>query len=417
MTLQSDLILIVDDVPTNIKVVFDLLTESSFKVSIAKSGESALAKVSEFRPSLILLDVMMPGIDGFETCRRLKANPDTQDIPIIFMTALSDAVDKVKGLALGAVDYVTKPFHQEEVLARINVHLELRRTRIKLIQEEKMASLGQLVAGVAHEINNPVNFIQGNLSPVQQYVEDLLELVNCYETYSPSTAPQITELMEEIDLEFIKRDLPNLVRSMRVGTSRISEIVQALRIFSRLDEAERKAVNIHDGLDSTLMILGNRLKGNSTRINIEVIKAYGDLPNFNCYAGRLNQVFMNLLANAIDAIDESFVKVSNRPEVSNSPDVSNRKVPQIQIQTTIDTASQTVTISIRDNANGIPPEVQNRIFDQFFTTKAVGKGTGLGLAISQEIIFQKHGGKLTCQSIVGEGTEFKILLPIIAEPT
>jgi two-component system, NtrC family, sensor kinase len=342
----------------------------------------------------------MPGIDGFETCCRLKENPDTQDIPIIFMTALADSVDKVKGLALGAVDYITKPFHQEEVLARINVHLELRRTRIKLIQEEKMASLGQLVAGVAHEINNPINFIQGNLSPVQQYVEDLLELVNCYETHSPSIAPQITELMEEMDLEFIKRDLPNLLRSMRVGTSRISEIVRSLRIFSRLDESARKAVNIHDGLDSTLMILGNRLKGNSNRLDIAVIKTYGDLPDITCYAGQLNQVFMNLLANAIDAIDESFT------------DSSSSKIAKIYIQTTIDTASQTITISIRDNASGISPEVQNRIFDQFFTTKAVGKGTGLGLAISQEIITQKHGGKLTCQSIVGEGTEFKILLPI-----
>jgi signal transduction histidine kinase len=187
---------------------------------------------------------------------------------------------------------------------------------------------------------------------------------------------------------------------MRVGTSRISEIVRSLRIFSRLDESARKAVNIHDGLDSTLMILGNRLKGNSNRLDIAVIKTYGDLPDITCYAGQLNQVFMNLLANAIDAIDESFT------------DSSSSKIAKIYIQTTIDTASQTITISIRDNASGISPEVQNRIFDQFFTTKAVGKGTGLGLAISQEIITQKHGGKLTCQSIVGEGTEFKILLPI-----
>jgi two-component system, NtrC family, sensor kinase len=399
MTQPIDSILIVDDVPTNIKVLFDLLTQSGFKVSIAKSGESALEKVHDFHPNLILLDVMMPGIDGFETCRRLKSNPATGDIPIIFMTALSDTVDKVKGLSLGAVDYITKPFQQEEVLARMNIHLELRRTRIRLIQEEKMVSLGQLVAGVAHEINNPINFIHGNLSPIQRYVEDLMQLLQYYEDSVSPAPPQIAELKEAIDLDFLKRDLPELIRSMRIGTDRITEIIRSLRIFSRLDEAAYKVVDLHEGIESTLMILNSRCKGNGSRPVINIVKHYGDIPIVRCYAGQINQVFMNLLVNAIDALEEPGKIHADRE-------------PQILIQTELAPDNSAVIIRIRDNANGIPPEIQSRIFDQFFTTKAVGTGTGLGLAISHEIITKKHGGQLICESIVGEGTEFKILLPL-----
>ncbi|WP_375467650.1 response regulator [uncultured Nostoc sp.] len=184
---QKELILIVDDIPNNLKVLFDILNNSGFKVSIAKSGESALEKAQKTLPNLILLDVMMPGMDGFETCRHLKSNQKTKDIPVIFMTALSETVEKVKGLHLGAVDYITKPIEHEEVLARINVHLELRRMQLKLVQEEKMSSLGQLVAGIAHEINNPVNFISGNLIYAQKYIEAVLKLIELYEIYTPKT--------------------------------------------------------------------------------------------------------------------------------------------------------------------------------------------------------------------------------------
>jgi two-component system, NtrC family, sensor kinase len=399
MTQYSDSILIVDDVPTNVKVLFDFLSQSGFRVAIAKSGKSALEKVHDFHPHLILLDVMMPEIDGFETCRQLKTDPSTADIPVIFMTALSDAVDKVQGLSLGAVDYITKPFHQDEVLARINTHLELRRTRIKLIQEEKMASLGQLVAGVAHEINNPINFIQGNLVPMQRYVEDLLRLVECYEMHSIPPVTAATELAAEIDFDFLKQDLPKLLQSLRIGTDRISQIVRSLRTFSRLDEAECQAANIHDGIDSTLMILNSRLKGSGNRPSIEVSKIYGDIPCVSCYAGQLNQVFMNLLVNAIDALEESCEK-------------HQQLTPQIQIQTELSADNSMVQIRISDNAHGIPVEVLNRIFDQFFTTKPVGKGTGLGLAISYEIITKKHQGILEVDSTIGVGTNFTISLPV-----
>lgn len=396
---QQDTILIVDDIPTNIKVLLDFLHYSNFSVSVAKNGESALKKAQEELPKLILLDVMMPGIDGFETCRRLKANSKTKDIPVIFMTALSDVVDKVKGLQVGAVDYITKPFQHEEVLARINVHLELRKTQLKLVQQEKMSSLGQLVAGVAHEINNPVNFIEGNLHYAAQYIEQLLKLLHLYEVYTCNSIPEIQDYSQKIELDFIKQDLCKLLSSMTVGTERIQEIVRSLRIFSRLDEAERKSVNLHDGIDSTLMILSSRLKQTQKHPEIEVVKKYANLPSVECYAGLINQAFMNILANAIDAI-QSFVK----------------KKGQIRITTELTADEKSVLIRIADNGVGICEDVKQKIFDQFFTTKPVGNGTGLGLAIAYSIVVEKHGGSLTCHSKLKEGTEFIITLPLYSNP-
>ncbi len=403
--LQAASILLVDDNLVNIKFFFDILQQSGFRVSIAKDGESALEKVQNIFPDLILLDVMMPGIDGFETCRRLKNDQRTKEIPVIFMTALSDLVDKVKGLKLGAVDYITKPIQHEEALARINVHLELRQTQIKLVQTEKMSSLGQLVAGLAHEINNPVNFVYGNLPHAQQYINDLLKLLHLYEIYTPYPIPEIQAYLEEIDLEFLKQDIAKILDSMQTVTERIREIVRSLRIFSHSDEAEYKLVDLHQGIDSTLMLLSSRLKANHQRPAIEVVKEYGDLPLVECCAGQINQVFMNLLANAIDAIDErieSWEKTRN-----NSPQPF---IPRIKIRTEI-TANSTTAISISDNGLGMSQDVKNKIFDQFYTTKPVGKGTGLGLAIAYSIVVQKHKGTLTCNSKLGEGTEFVSVLP------
>ena len=405
INLQAASILLVDDNLVNLKVFFDILQQSGFRVSIAKDGESALEKVQNIFPDLILLDVMMPGIDGFETCRRLKNNQRTKEIPVIFMTALSDLVDKVKGLKLGAVDYITKPIQHEEALARINVHLELRQTQIKLVQTEKMSSLGQLVAGLAHEINNPVNFVYGNLPHAQQYIDDLLKLLHLYEIYTPHPIPEIQAYLEEIDLEFVKQDIAKILDSMQTGTERIREIVRSLRIFSHSDEAEYKPVDLHQGIDSTLMLLSSRLKATHQRPAIEVVKEYGDLPLVECCAGQINQVFMNLLANAIDAIDErieSWEKTRN-----NSPQPF---IPRIKIRTEI-TADSTTAISISDNGLGMSQDVKNKIFDQFYTTKPVGKGTGLGLAIAYSIVVQKHKGTLTCNSKLGEGTEFVSVLP------
>ena len=393
-------ILIVDDIPTNIKVLFDILNQAGFRVTVAKNGQSALAKAKESLPNLILLDVIMPGIDGFETCRYLKAEPKTKDIPVIFMTARSDTVDKVKGLQLGAVDYITKPIQHEEVLARINVHLELRRTQLRLAQEEKMSSLGQLVAGIAHEINNPVNFVYGNLIHAQNYITDLLNLIKLYENHTVNPIPEIQKFAQDIELEFIKQDLPNLLSSLAMGTERVEKIVRSLRLFSRLEDAEFQLFNIHEGIDSTIIILSHRLKASATNSGINIIKEYGDIPLVECYAGKLNQVFMNLLANAIDALEESVV---------------NRKIDNeltIRIRTAVTDDKKSILVEIADNGVGIPLDVQQTIFEQFYTTKPLGKGTGLGLAIAHEIIVEKHGGSLEVKSTPGEGAQFLITIPI-----
>lgn len=275
---------------------------------------------------------------------------------------------------------------------------ELQCTQAQMIQSEKMSSLGQLVAGVAHEINNPVSFITGNLSHAHAYIQDLLGLIKLYQQHYPTPVPEIQARMEAIDLEFLLRDLPKLLDSMQVGSERIEQIVLSLRMFSRMDEAEMKSVDLHDGLDSTLLILQNRLKPRGEFPGIEVLKEYGDLPRVGCYAGQLNQVFMNLLVNAIDALEEA---IASQPTLQ----------PQITIRTAV-LPTQKVTIAIQDNGPGIPTAIQPRLFDPFFTTKPVGKGTGMGLSISYQIITEKHSGSLICCSRVGQGTEFQITIPI-----
>ncbi|MBD2312221.1 PAS domain S-box protein [Desertifilum sp. FACHB-1129] len=277
----------------------------------------------------------------------------------------------------------------------------------QLIQAEKMSSLGQLVAGVAHEINNPVNFIYGNLTHVRDYTRDLLDLVQTYEQYTPQPHPQILAKIDEIDLDFLKEDLPKILSSMRVGTERIRQIVLSLRNFSRLDEAEMKPVDIHEGIDSTLLILQNRLKAKPDHPGIEVIKNYGNLPLVECYAGQLNQVLMNLLANAIDAVESAMSQ--------STPDALKVHPPCIQITTTQSDREQ-IQIAIADNGIGMSDAVQARLFNPFFTTKPVGKGTGLGLSISYQAIVERHRGSLTCWSKLGKGTEFTITIPIHQTP-
>jgi signal transduction histidine kinase len=279
---------------------------------------------------------------------------------------------------------------------------DLQHNYTRLLQNDKMIALGQLVAGIAHEINNPMNFIYGNLNYAIEYVKDILYMMECYQQ-EPSYADVISQAQKKgIEIEFIMEDLPKILSSMKVGATRINEIVLSLRNFSRLDQAEIKSVDIHEGIENTLIILKHSLKAKPDRVEIEIIREYDDLPVIECYAGQLNQVFMNILANAIDALSES-----------NNLILKTRKNLQIRIRTEL-TNDNHVLIRIADNGSGIPEEVQKRLFDPFFTTKAVGKGTGLGLSISYQIVVEKHGGQLSCISTHGEGCEFIIKIPVVS---
>lgn len=551
-------ILIVDDLHENLQLLSEALLQLGYTVRSVTSGRMALKTVKVKAPDAILLDIKMPEMDGYEVCKALKADDKLRHIPVIFISALDDVFDKVTAFESGGVDYITKPFQIEEVVARLENQLiikrqqrilekeitirretekvldrsrallagilnssldgiaamqavrdpetgniedfrclvvnpviarafncncedligklalkqilsqiqpelfdhfvnivetgepserdfyyesgqsswfhfvavklddgfaitirditarkqaefelqqqaqnleltlnELKRTQAQLIQSEKMSSIGNLVAGVAHEINNPVNFIHGNLSPATEYFQDLLNLVKLYQQHFPDPPTEIKAQIEAINLDFLQEDVLKLLNSMRIGTDRIQEIVMSLRNFSRHDEAEFKRVDIHQGIDNTLMLLQNRLKGTLEHPEIVAIKDYGQLPLIECYSGQLNQVFMNLLNNAIDSVSTQFIG----------------NTPQIKIHTQV-LNSHRILIKISDNGWGIPEELQPKLFDPFFTTKQVGQGRGLGLFICHQIVVDKHGGNLYCHSELGKGAEFYVEIPI-----
>jgi signal transduction histidine kinase len=415
--LNSGFILIVDDNPTNLSVLCEALNSEGFRFRVAVDGESAIAQAERNQPELILLDVQMPGIDGFETCCRLKANPVTQNIPIIFTTALADTESKTKGFYLGAVDYIPKPFAQEEVIARVRVHLQLKQltesleqqvsdrtqalqqAQVQLVQQEKLSTLGELIAGIGHEMNNPINFISSNIPPLQEYIAGVTQLLLLYEQEYPNPTAKISTAIENLDLSFVLEDMGKILNSLQLGSERILNLSNSLRSFCRSDSDAKISADLHQGLDSTLMILQHRLKANSDRPDIQVIKSYGALPQVSCYLGQMNQVFMNILANAIDALDEAIIqgKITNL-------------IPQIKISTEID-SEQLAIIRIADNGTGIPERLKKRLFEPLFTTKNVGKGTGLGLSIAYQIVVEKHEGVLEVNSQPGIGTEFIIKIP------
>ncbi|MBD1924655.1 AAA family ATPase [Microcoleus sp. FACHB-831] len=427
-------ILLVDDEPVNLQVLSNYLSGQNYTLIKASSGIEALSIIEGgTKPDMILLDVMMPRMTGYQVCQEIRKQFSLSELPILMLTAKNQIGDLVIGFNSGANDYLTKPISKKELIARINIHFQisklealresearerekaqdlehtlrqLQRTQVQLIQAEKMSSLGQLVAGVAHEINNPVNFIYGNLSYAKEYTQDLLKILQLYEQYYPNPVREIKLETDEIDLQYLKEDLPKVIGSMQIGADRISLIVRSLQNFSRLDQSEMKAVDIHAGIDSSLVILQSRLKGKPGQPDIQLIKEYGCLPRVHCYAGQLNQVFMNLLTNALDALEDAQAsQYLNEPSKINS-----KQLPKLRIQTEV-LEGEKVAIRISDNGLGIPAEIQQRIFDPFFTTKPVGKGTGLGLSISYQIVVEKHGGHLECSSNPGEGTEFSIIIP------
>ncbi|HEY9639802.1 MAG TPA: response regulator [Coleofasciculaceae cyanobacterium] len=415
-------ILIVDDTLDNLQLLSMMLTKEGYNVRKAISGSMALKAAQTVTPEIILLDVNMPEMNGYEVCEQLKHDPKTAAVPIIFLSALDDALDKVRAFQVGGSDYITKPFQLEEVLVRIQNQLTIRQlqaqlevrnaelqqtlqdlksAQVQLVQKEKMTGLGQLVSGIAHEINNPVNFIAGNISPARQYVEDLLNILALYQQKYPDADPEIEAVIEAIDLSFLSTDIQRLMDSMQTGAKRIQAIVLALRTFSHLDEAKVKAVDLHAGLDSVLLLLQRRLRRQRERAEIKVIREWGNLSPINCYASELNQVFLSLLNNAIDAIEGQMRSVPPSIQIAN---------PCIWIRT--EQKLDKVLISIRDNGPGIDQEIRSRIYEPFFTTKAVGKGFGLGLSVSYHIVVEKHGGQLTCDSVPGQGTEFMVELPL-----
>jgi len=411
-------ILIVDDTPENIRFLSTLLVEQGYQVRKALTGKMALTAAQAIVPDLILLDINMPHMNGYETCKLLKQSEETASVPIIFLSALNDVVDKVKAFQVGGVDFISKPFQFEEVLVRIQTHLQiqvlqsqlhlkntqlekalesLKQAQMQLLRKEKLSGLGQLVAGVCHEINNPISFIAGNLKPADESIQTLLKLIDAYQKEYPQPSLSIQVLLEEAELDFLVADLKNMMRSMRTGVDRISSIVLALRIFSRLGESDIKSTDIHECIDSTLLLLHHRLAENSAMPEINIIKNYGDLPLITCHSSEMNQVFLNLLTNAIDALQQKF----NTDLISENP--------TIQITTELNAPKQ-ILICIRDNGIGISDEVEKHLFEPFFTTKPVGQGIGLGLATSYQIVVERHKGNLNYSTNAGL-TEFVIEIP------
>ncbi|GAB1543309.1 hypothetical protein NUACC21_59830 [Scytonema sp. NUACC21] len=369
-----------------------------------------------FKSQILLPIQTLTGRNGVIVCAHCTEPHIWTDSEIELLQAVTDQLT----IAINQAEFYTQAHHaaitaQNQAQQLKQTVQELQKTQTRLVQTEKMSSLGQLVAGVAHEINNPVNFIYGNLGHANKYIEDILHLLKLYQQTYPQPTLEIRETVDTIDLDFVISDLPKLISSMEVGAQRIRGIVQSLRTFSRLDQAEMKAVDLHQDIDSTLLILQHRLKPKHDHPGIAVIKNYGNLPLVMCYPGQLNQVLMNLLANAIDALEgfNSSCLIDRGKVFSNSQfSIPHSQFPIIRISTEVLDCGKMVAIRIADNGPGMTPEVQKRIFDPFFTTKPVGVGTGLGLSISYQIVIEKHCGQLHCFSELGQGTEFTIEIPV-----
>ncbi|MEQ8972772.1 MAG: response regulator [Coleofasciculus sp. C1-SOL-03] len=410
-------ILAVDDDITVQIILQELLESEGHEVLLADDGEAALRKTQELQPDLIICDWMMPKLDGLEVCRRIKADPQLATIFLILLTIREQVADRVQGLDSGADDFLSKPIEPSELQARVRSGLrlrqlnqqlsqalhELKQTQSQLVQSEKMSSLGQMVAGIAHEINNPVTFIHGNLSYIEDYSQDLFDLVESYQQEYPHPSPRLQDKITDVNLDFLSQDFPKVLASMKVGTKRLQELVLSLRKFSRLNEAERKSVDLHEGIEGALFLVQHRLSTSAGQPWIQIIKEYSDLPPFECYPGQLNQVFLHIINNAIDALERDTEK---EPLNNYLP----QTIPTIKIKTTLQNNYQ-VIIRIIDNGTGIAERVKPRIFDPFFTTKPVGQGRGLGLSIAHQIVVNQHSGELDCVSQLDVGTEMIIKLP------
>lgn len=416
ITLNNKRILLVDDEPENLKTIKSLLEKEGYEIVAVKDGEEGYKIAKSFRPSLIISDLIMPVVDGIQFLNKIRSDVNLKDTGFVILTGKDSRESRITGLSKGADDYLTRPFDSEEFLARIknnirvcnyqneiklkNSKLEEAYSRLKsiqsqILQQEKMASIGQLAAGVAHEINNPIGFIMSNLNTLGKYANKILEFLNAQsEVIDKLSTPSnkdidiilngIKEKKESLKIDYILNDIESLIKESTDGTSRVKDIVLNLKSFAHLDEAELKQADINAGLKSTLNIVWNELK---YKITLE--KEYGNIPLTKCNLGELNQVFMNVLVNAGQAIKERGL---------------------IMIKTWSD--SNDIYISISDTGNGIPKEFQKKLFEPFFTTKKVGEGTGLGLSIAFDVV-KKHKGTIEVKSEEGKGTTFLIKIPVV----
>ncbi|HNZ26319.1 MAG TPA: response regulator [Spirochaetota bacterium] len=394
-------ILIADDNPNNLKILGSMLEKMGYNVRVAKNGEQAFNSVKTLPPDLILLDIHMPIMDGYEVCKAIKKEKDIQDIPIIFLSALTESFNKIQAFKAGGVDYITKPFEVEEVEIRIINHIRLRERSLKLqialdelkvkekqlIQTEKMAALGVLTSGLAHEINNPINFISNSILALKERTDKLIDM--------SKTLASTDEDVE--NLRKTTKDVPEIFDNITTGIDHITNIVKSLRIYSRVDKDQLVLSSISELIDTSLLILYHRYK---EKILIE--KNYNSAPKTLCHPAKISQVFLNILSNAIDGIDEANLKYGEQID---------RK---IVITTSFDEKNSTITINFQDNGIGIKESVKNKIFDPFFTTKEVNKGSGLGLAICSSII-KEHNGTISVESAGSDDkskTSFTVILPV-----
>ena len=415
-------ILIVDDKPENIRFLSDFLSKQNYQIRKAINGQAALMAVKILLPNLILLDINMPGMGGYEVCKSLKNDPETSSIPIIFLSAGDDITDKIQAFQVGGIDYITKPFHLEEVLVRVqtqltvqqlqnelknkneqlkNTIIDLKNTQYELIQKEKLVNASRITAGISHEINNPLSFILGNLNPAVEYTQILINVIQHYQQAFPNGTLEINDLIDEIDLDFLIEDFTMIMNSIRTGAERINSVVSAMYIFSRLNQSGIKQFNICESIDSVLITLSNKITLENEESLISVSRNYQDIPMLMGYANLFNQALLNLIQNAIDSFDSDLISM-----------MDSLFIPTIWITTKTTEANQ-IIISIKDNGIGISEENIVHLFEPFFTTKVVGKGVGLGLFTSHQIISEIHKGTLTYHNCPEGGSEFVIEIPAI----
>ncbi|NEO85175.1 MAG: hybrid sensor histidine kinase/response regulator [Spirulina sp. SIO3F2] len=408
-------ILVADDEPDTQELISQRFRREirlkKYEFIFVHNGSQAYDAIQQMPEiDMVLTDINMPEMDGLTLLSKLQ-NDETL-LKTVVVSAYGDMAHIRKAMNLGAFDFLTKPLDFKDLIVTVektlNVVMDAKATQQKLqtaqAQTDKLSSLGQMMADIAHEIKNPVGFVSANIEPTKAYIQDLLTVLELYQKHYPEPDLEIQQLLAELELDFLVEDLQKILSSLAIGTQRIQDLVLSLRDFSRPDQPEKTAVDIHQGIDNTLLLLQHRLRATKSRPVVELVRNYGPLPPVTCYPNQLNQVVLNLLVNALDALEEKCQDTMQQ----HCQDISSFKI-QIRTEQLDD---NWVRIAIADNGSGIEPDIMPQLFDAFFSTKPMGQGTGLGLSISYQLIVKNHGGCLSCQSAPGKGTEFWIDLPL-----